>query len=144
MIRTLEQDKARSASLNAARRFFQFPRPRLIPNCTTARERANEQRVRDLLARFMATGEGRDLIEVQIEHATYFESPEGSNYRQDIRRRVAEQERMYDEEQRRLEQERERRERYRRTSSRVRFHQQRRNRHRRNNYDDYGNDRPRR
>ena len=92
----------------------------------------------------MATGEGRELPEVQIEHANYFESAEGSHYRPYILRRVAEQERMYDEEQRRLEQERERRLRNRRTSSRGRFHQQRRNRRRRNNYDDYGNDRPRR
>ena len=144
MIQTLEQDRACSASLEATRRFFQFPSPRQIPNSTTPESRANEERVRNLLARFMATGECRKLPEVKIEDAAYFESREGSHYRRDIHRRVAEQERMYDEEQHRLEQERERRVRNRRTSSRGRFHQQRRNRRHRNNYDDYGNDRPRR
>ena len=141
MIRTLEQDRARSASLEATRCFFLFPDTRQIPNSTTPEGIANEERVRNLLARFMAMGEGRELPEVQIEHATYFESPEGSHYRRNILRRVAEQGCMYDEEQRRLDQERERSVRNQRTSSRGQFHQQPKNRRRRNNHDDYGNDR---
>ena len=101
-----------------------------------AEERVNNKRVQELLARFVATGEGRENPEKMMDLAHYSSSPVGSIYRRNIDRRVAEHSRRHDEEQRRALQEREQRDRYSQRNSGRRRHKDRSHRHDRD-----GNDR---
>ena len=70
-----------AARREANRRFFRFPQPSELRFVTTAEERADRDRVEDLLTRFLATDQGRDNPEVMMESAHYDASPRGSSYR---------------------------------------------------------------
>ena len=99
----LFRDRTDTAHREANRRSFWFPQPSELRPVTIAEERADRDRLEDLLARFVATGEGRDNPDVIVESARYNNSPIGSSYRRNIDRRVKEDSRRYNEEQRRAQ-----------------------------------------